>query len=217
MEPKTENDPTDPTPYQPAIERARQRAANAAAEAAKNAHGESETTPETNPDEATTTASIDIPSGQYTDIIYERPTETKRPEEQLSEAIRIHTIKKRMNQMELTMSSFGERRNRLEGTLGVLTNDVSSMMGQLSSIQELLQARLPTTQHTQQALQLDSSNHIVKPKQESPLSNLNLILTLTGGQIIVASQVNTMIASDPYLKHMDSDLLKRITYSNKFE
>ena len=92
MEPKTENDPTDQTPYQPAIQRARERIA---IEEAANSQGESKTIPEpelNETNEATTTANIDISSGQSADIIYEG-----RSEDQLKDAIRIHRIEKRLS------------------------------------------------------------------------------------------------------------------------
>ena len=83
MEPKTENDPTDQTPYQPAIQRARERIA---IEEAANTQGESKTIPEpglNETNEATTTANTDVPRGQSSDIIYERQAQTERSEDKL--------------------------------------------------------------------------------------------------------------------------------------
>ena len=209
MELKTENDPTDQTPYQPAIQRARERIAN---EEAASLQGESKTIPEpelNETNEATTTANIDISSGQCADIIYER-----RTEDQLRDAIRIHRIEKRLNGLEAAMQNAGKRTDGLEVTLGGLTNQVSTLMGQLVTIQELLQKRLP---EAPQQSSLDKTGREPKPKKEPPMANVHLLSSLAGGPIMMPSQLDTMIASDPYPKHMDSDLLKRITYSIKFE
>ena len=211
MEPKTENDPTDQTPYQPAIQRARERIAN---EEAARSQGESKTIPEpelNETNEATTTANTDISSGQSADIIYER---TERTEDQLRDAIRMHRIEKRLNGLEIAMQSVGKRTDGLEGTLGELTNQVSTLMGQLVDIQELLQKRLPDAPKPSP---LDNPGHESKQKKEPPMGNIHLLSSLAGGPLIMPSQLDTLVASDPYLKHIDSDLLKHIMNSSKFE
>ena len=115
---------------------------------------------------------------------------------------------KHTERMGQTAQTMGEETLRLQEELGALKDNISGMVTQLGTITQLLESRLPPS--SAQDTQRSRVNPIIEQKPP-PLTSL------TGGSIEVPSNIDTLIALDPYLKNIKLENAKHAMTSDKFE